>query len=177
MNSNTMFNQPPEKIIWCYSEAMAAYKDLDGVEFFEGVYDLNSLDVTKRTLIVFDDMINCENANKVMHEISIQKSHHMNLSALWLTQNVFASNKYSRTISINASYMILMKSPRDRLQIAYLARQIYPHKNKHLIEAYNDATSSAHGYLLIDFRQSTPEKYRLRTSILPHEQTVVYAQK
>lgn len=89
----------------------------------------------------------------------------MNLSTLWLTQNFFSPNKYARTISIDASYTILMKPPRDRLEISYLSRQIYPNKSKFLMESYNDATSKPHGYLLVDFRQAIPEK--LRMSILP----------
>jgi hypothetical protein len=177
LNKNAMFHHPPERVIWCYSESTALCTELDDVEFHEGLFNLDSLDISKRTLIIYDDMVNNEEANKHMLEVSVKKSHHMNLSAFWITQNMFAPNKHNRTISINASYMILMKSPRDRLQISYLSRQVYPHKSKFVLESYNDATSNPHGYLLIDFKQSTPEKFRFRTNILPNEDTIVYVPK
>lgn len=42
-----MFNPPPHRINWCYSETMSAYHDLEGVALFEGVVDVNTLDVSK----------------------------------------------------------------------------------------------------------------------------------
>jgi len=40
-------------------------------------------------------------------------SHHRNVSVVYLTQNVFDKNKYARTISLNAHYLVLIKNPRD----------------------------------------------------------------
>ena len=35
-------------------------------------------------------------------------------------------------------------------------------------EAYQDATTKPHGYLVADLKQSTPEILRYRTKIFPH---------
>ena len=42
-----------------------------------------------------------------------------------------------------------------------------------LIEAFQDATKEAHGYLLIDLKPSTEDKLRVRTGLLPSDKIVV----
>ncbi len=80
-------------------------------------------------------------------------------------------------MSLNTHYLVLFKNPRDALQVATLARQMYPGQNKFLSESFNDATLKPYGYLLIDLRADTEEKYRLRTNIFPDELQVVYVPK
>ena len=79
-----------------------------------------------------------------------------------------------RTISVNAHYMIIFMSPRDKTQISFLVRQMFPANSKFLVDAFEDATSEPYGYLLVDLRPDTPEEYRVRTRIFPDENTVVY---
>lgn len=67
--------------------------------------------------------------------------------------------------------MSCLKNPRDRSQITHLARQM---QNKILQEAFEDATATPYGYLLLDLRQETPEDLRLRTYIFPGEIQAVY---
>ena len=172
---NEMFSPPPDRVIWCYSHGQAAYRDMgDDIEFYEGLYDVDSLDTSYKTIIVYDDLADSDEAQKHISRVFTMKSHHRNLTAIFLTQNIMPPSKYGRTISLNAGYFILMKSPRDRLQISCLARQIYPKGSKFFLEAFEDATSAPHSYLLVDFRQKTDEKHRLRTNIFPGETTAVY---
>jgi len=56
----------------------------------------------------------------------------------------------------NVNYIVVFKNPRDRAQIRHLAPQVYPDDPKFLEEAYYDATSRPHGYLLLDLKQSIP---------------------
>ena len=65
--------------------------------------------------------------------------------------------------------MLLMKNPRDKRQIYNMSNQIYPENPKFLIEAYIDATMKGYGYIKLDMRQETPEKYRVQTRITPEE--------
>ena len=39
-----------------------------------------------------------------------------------LVQNLFPKNKETRTISLNAHYMVVFKNPRDKSQISHLTR-------------------------------------------------------
>jgi hypothetical protein len=54
---------------------------------------------------------------------------------------------------------------------------MYDRDSRVMEEAFADATSKPHGYLLIDLKQDTPEHLRLRSQILPGEQLCVYVNK
>ena len=99
------------------------------------------------------------------------------MSVVYLAQNLFLKNKFTRTISLNAHYMVLFKNPRDATQFANLARQMYPHTSKFAVEAYKDATRSPYSYLLIDLRPEQDDDLRLRTNIFPGETHYVYIAK
>ena len=45
------------------------------------------------------------------------------------------------------------------------------------MEAYEDATSTVHGYLVIDCDPTSLRDLKLRTHIFPGEQTVCYLKK
>jgi hypothetical protein len=79
-----------------------------------------------------------------------------------------------RTISLNTHYMVLFKNPRDAGQIRHLAAQLFPGDTKFLGCAYKQATSRAHGYLLLDFTQDTPDHLRVMSDILPGEDGYYY---
>ena len=74
-----------------------------------------------------------------------------------------------RDISLNCHYIVCFKNPRDQAQINYLARQLYPSNTKFIQEAYQDATRNAHGYLLFDLKQNTPDEHRVRTNVFPSD--------
>ena len=90
-------------------------------------------------------------------------------------QNLFPKGKESRTISINAQYMVLFKIPRDNTQVVNLAKHMYPGRVEYMHDTFKDATSVPHGYLFVDLKQSTPEHLRLRSNILPDYGTYQYA--
>jgi hypothetical protein len=46
---------------------------------------------------------------------------------------------------------------------------MYPGKSKFVLEAFEDATKEPYGYLLIDLKPETDEKYRIRTNIFPDD--------
>jgi hypothetical protein len=86
-------------------------------------------------------------------------------------QNLFFGDRTSR---VNSKYIVLLKNPPDKLQIRNLARQVFLENVNYFNESYEDATKDAHGYLLLDLSQQTPDNLRLRTNIFPDETTVVY---
>ena len=159
---------PPERIVWCYSEWQYLYTTIQGVEFVDGLHFES--DPQKRTLVIIDDLMH--ETNEKVTKLFTKGSHHGNLSVIYLVQNLFGKNKELRTISLNTHYMIVFKNPRDGSQITHLAKQMFPRNVKYLQEAFTDATSTPHGYLLVDLKQETPDHIRLRTNILNHFQTV-----
>ena len=103
-----------------------------------------------------------------------QLVHHKNMSCLIVYQNLFNAGKHAKTISLNAAYLVLFKNVRDKGQISYVGRQIYPGRSKVFMEAYTDAVSYPHSYLLIDMTATTNDLYRLRSKIFPAEQMIIY---
>ena len=171
-----MIDPAPEHVIWFYGEWQPLYDTLSGmVEFREGLTDLTTLKTKKRTLVIIDDLMT--ETDKSVSDLFTKGSHHCNLSVLHFVQNVFDKNKHTRTISLNAHYLVIFKNPRDASQVTHLAKQMYPGHVRYLQEVFGDATLEAYGYLFIDLKQETPEHLHLCTRIMPNETQYVYMRK
>lgn len=170
---NDMITPKPTKIIWCYSEYQPLYDTLKDVELHQGMINIDDLDKTEPKLLICDDMMS--ECDQNMCDIFTKHGHHRNLSIIYITQNLFEKGKYSRTMSLNANYLVLFKNPRDIHQIDYLARQMYPKGSTNFLsESFRNATSVNHGYLFIDLTQNCEELLRIRTGVLPDEKTYIY---
>ena len=53
--------------------------------------------------------------------------------------------------------------------MTHLASSVAPWKPAYVIESFLEATQKAFSYLLLDYRQKTPNLLRLRTNVLLHE--------
>lgn len=172
----TVFTHPPERILYCYGVYQSIFSEFEGVEFNEGLPSLDEFDGAKNTLVIIDDLMH--EANDVVSKLFSRVSHHTNTSVIFITQNIFNPNKETRTITLNAQYMVMFKNVRDKSQITYLARQMYPSRPKHMAEAYFDATSEPYSYLFVDLKSGTDDKLRLKSCIFPDdEQNYVYLPK
>lgn len=177
-----LINPQPRKIIYCYSVWQPLFDDLKNqvknIEFNEGVYEINQIDQSINTLLIFDDLMNdCETDQSILNLFTID-SHHKNISVFLLTQNLFSKGKYARTISLNSSYIIVFKNPRDKSQIYSLARQMFPEKMLFFLESYNDAISKkGYSYLFLDLKQTTEERNRIQTGILPGDLRIIFTPK
>ena len=161
-----------------YKRWQPLYDDIKGhvpnIEFVQGLLDdLNKdtfLDVSRRTLVVIDDMMRDAADNNDVCEIFVEGAHHRNLSVALIMQNLFNKGKGNRTMNLNTQYLVLFKNPRDQQQIATLARQMYPGKSRKLIDAYQKAVEIPHGSLVIDFKQLTPDDQRIRPNVFQNNQ-------
>ena len=176
-------NGSAEKIIWLYGEYQPAYMELSSkfphILFIEGIPEnLNEyIDPKIRNLIVIDDLMSETGSDKKVTNLFTKGSHHRNLSVILLLQNLFYNGKESRTISLNAHYIVLFKNPRDNTIVTSLAKQMYPGKIKFLQEAFRDATKLPYHYLFLDLKPYTDEKFRVRTCIMPSETQYAYVNK
>ena len=164
----------PVRIIVFYSHMQEAYREmaqlapcpvelLDGTEHFTDAFTTEP-----GTLVIVDDM-QATHARLVSAWFT-RKSHHCDTSIIHLVQNVFDKDPSHRTISLNATYIVLFKNPRDMSQVSHLDHQAYPGGGGILTAAYRDATATRpHSYVVMDFNQSTPEKLRLRNTLFPED--------
>ena len=128
------------------------------------------------SIVVIDDF--ASQLNKDIIVIFSVLSHHLNVTVLLLTQNLFSKNPVFREISLNSTYIILFKNPRDASQITSYAKQFSPGKINYIIDSFREATKRPYSYLLFDHHQSTPDTIRVRSRFLPHElPTIVWLPK
>jgi SpoVK/Ycf46/Vps4 family AAA+-type ATPase len=172
-NLKTTVDTDIRKILYCYSEYQKCYDDLlqHGVEFMHGLptseEQLSSFSPSAPGLIVIDDLMG--NVSQLVSDLFTKYSHHRSISVIYLVQNLFPKDPYSRTISLNSNILVLFANPRDKTQVRILAKQIFPGEGRVLLEAYNQATLRPHGYLIVDLQKDTPANLRLRTNIFPGE--------
>ena len=94
---------------------------------------------------------------------------HLNLSVVFVSKNLFYAGKKCITISLNSTYTMVFKNPRDQSQIRHLACQMFPSKPKFLQTAYEEETKGPYQYLLVDFHPNSPEFTRVRGNIFPYD--------
>lgn len=167
-HADRLVDPPPEKIVYCYGEFQPSFLEFSQVEFHEGLPDVGSFDGRSRVLLIIDDLMN--EADQNVCNLFTKLSHHRNVSVVFVTQNLFHRNRHVRTMNLNTHYVVLFKNPRDAGQVAIMARQMYPGKSNFVVEAFRDATREPYGYLLIDLKPETDDRYRFRTNIFPDDE-------
>ena len=167
-NADRLIDPPPENILYCYGEFQPSFAELPDVEFHEGLPNVERFDGRRRFLLIIDDLMN--EADQNVCNFFTKLSHHRNVSVVFVSQNLFHRNRHVRTMNLNTHYLVLFKNPRDANQVATLARQMYPGKSKFVLEAFEDATKEPYGYLLIDLKPETDERYRIRTNVFPDDE-------
>ena len=174
----TMIDKPPENITYFYSEFQNAFGEIQTlvpqIKFVQGLPDdiLDTINPETRNLFIVDDMMDEKDA--VIAKLFTKKSHHGNLSVIYIVQNLFHHSKEHRTISLNASYLCLTKNVRDASQIVHLAKQLYPNNTKFFQQAYQLATKEPYSYLSVDLTPTCPDEIRVRSGIFPTDTHYVY---
>jgi hypothetical protein len=175
-HAHKIISPPPTRIVYCYNREIESLKRrFKNIEFIQGLPDLEKFDPKDNNLLILDDLMSESETNKSIVNLFTVDSHHKNISTVILTQNLFSRGKYSRTISLNCNYLVVFNNPRDRSQIQFLARQMYPNNSQFLIESYVDATKKKYGYLFIDLHQTTSDLFRVQSDIF--NQRIIYQPK
>ena len=184
-HANGMFERIPTRILYAYKVWQNVYDEMErcltNIEFTEGLpskHDLIELSKQgEHSLLILDDLLLEASENIDIINLFTVYVHHLKLTTLFITQNLFGRGKYMRSISLNTHYFILFKNMRDKQQISTFARQIFPGKVKYFMDAYDKAISKPYNYILVDIYPSTAESHHLRSNILPNQDTIVYTPK
>ncbi len=173
-HKETIFNINKNEInvIWAYGKWQKIYeKPMANVNFkyIEGIPEEE--DVENYDIIIIDDLMSEMKNSKFVVDLFTKGSHHNQQSVIILMQNLYHKGSIVRDLNLNAHYIIIFKSPRDKMQIYALAKQVYPTNFKYFMSSYELATQVPHGYLVLDLKQDTPEDLRLKTQIIPSEKT------
>ena len=104
-HASRMIDPPPDKIVYCYGEYQQLFSKYTHVEFNSGLPRLDDFDGKQTVLLFQDDLMN--EADQTVANLFTKGSHDRR------AQNLFSKNKFAKTISLNAHYMVLFKNPRD----------------------------------------------------------------
>lgn len=135
-----LFSTIPDKTRLYFSIYQPVYTTLKNqgliTDCVEGVPEEEDLVTFQKScsssLVIFDDL--AEQLTTTISNLFVAGSHHYNTSVILLSQNLFQKNPIWRVCSLNATYLILMKNPRDPSQLAVLSRQSFPGRKNFLSE-------------------------------------------
>lgn len=162
-----LFRKKFSKVLWCYGIHNNELLQQIRRKGYETHYGLpNVTDIARNSICILDDLLSESDASTDVTKMFTKAAHHLPCFIIFISQTLFPPGKDSRTRSLNTHYFTIFKNPRDQRQFNTLAQQVAPNRSKVLIELYEEATRSPHGYIFIDFTQECPDKYRYRGDIL-----------
>lgn len=185
LNAIGMFEIPPQKIIYCYSQYQPLFEEMErnitSLVLYQGLSSKEQIEKwtegIKHTPVILDDLMTQVAKSEETVAVFSITAHHKNCTVFFLTQNLFFQSKNFRSLSLNCHYVVLFRSLRDSWQILSFGAQVYPGQSSFFKDAYQKATSKSYGYLLVDMNPASHDKYRLRTHIFPQEETLIYLPK
>ena len=171
--SPTTFYPPIEKTFYFYKEYQPLFQEMSerlNIEFIPCL-DFEMIKNLENCLLVFDD--SCEEIYQEQAFVKLAVAgRHRKLHCIFVKHNLFHQSKWSRTIDLNTTHVILFTSPRDLQQIDHFGRQL---KQLDFIrEAYQRATTRPFGHLLIDFDPKTSDVLRFCSNIVAPQPTTFY---
>ena len=162
------------KVLWTYGQWQPLYEKPIGkhvkVKYVYGFPSEEEILEDKPHIIIIDDLMTEIGGNVNFANLITRGSHHMNISVIFVTQNLYHKGPHMRTVSLNCHYYILMGSLRSKGQLRHLASETFPGQLKYVMEAFEDATKEKpYSYIRLDMTQKTPDKYRISSRITPEE--------
>ncbi|MEL6277160.1 MAG: hypothetical protein AAFU03_18820, partial [Bacteroidota bacterium] len=168
------YDKAPNRVYWFYRVYQDMYDrmlDLGVVdEFHEGMptmawvqEHIGNLGLKNCTIVIDDLAMEATEDTARLFTVGL---HHYDVNIIFLCQNLFTRNRYFREISVNSTYHLVFKNPRDNSSIMHFARQFRPGQSRTLAKIYFTATKKAHSYLFFDYHQRTEEENRIQSNIL-----------
>ena len=116
--TNDMFTEHVASILYCFGVYQSYYDEMkiQNLEFHEGLPSLEkvqSLNDGQFHVIVLDDLMEYIVKSVETQNLFTKYCHHYNITAIFLTQNVFAQGPCSRSISINTHILVIFANKRD----------------------------------------------------------------
>lgn len=140
-----------------------------GVTFHQGLPPLPLSDTftlkDRPGLLVLDDLMQETAKSEDMLHVLTRDTHHLNLFAITLNQNLYPGGKHQATQNRNYHYTVLFKNPADTRYVKALGNR-WTGDAAGFFQVYQKATEKPYGYLVVDHHPQTPEAIRFRTHLL-----------
>ena len=171
-----VFQVKPHKIVYAYDRWQPRFDRMqkkDGIQFHRGLPDPCHLTEwfgrTRGGVLVLDDLMEEGGQDKRVLDLFTKDSHHRNITVLYLTQDLFPPGKFSKTINLNAHYIVAFKNPRDHSGIRTILLQAFPDRWRQVLRLFKRVTSRPFGYLMLDVHPASDDRYRLWSHLTPRE--------
>lgn len=177
-NRSEIFKCNTNRVIWCYGIYQPKLNKLlesKGFILHSNIVDVT--DIQPYDIVVLDDLIHESKNSQDVTAMFTRAAHHKPCFIIFIMQNLFPPGKEARTRSLNTHYYVILKNPRDKSQIEFLARQILPRRPRTLVEIFEAATEKPHSYLFLDLTQECPEEYRFRSNLFDNPMIIYRATK
>ena len=162
-----------KKVLYLYKEMhpISSERERDlGIEF-KKFKNLEFFRDIKQCLLIFDD--SCDEIFNYKEFVKIATAgRHENIDVIYVRHNLYQQSKWSRTIDLNTTHIILFKSPRDIQQVAFLGKLL--NLLHFLRDSYRKATENMFGHLLIDLDPKTSDCLRYCSNITKPGPTIFF---
>ena len=165
-----------KKILYCYDRCQPRFdrkKKQSKVTFYKGRPPKGALvkwfKPHHHGILILDDLMEESGNDKRLLDLFTKDSHHCGITALYLTQDLFPPDKFSKTINCNAHYAICFKSPRDKMGIRNLLLQVYPEKWRRVLKLFLRLTTCLFGYFMLDLHPASDDRFRLWSHLTERE--------
>ena len=133
--------------------------------------DLNIADDSHKLFLVDDFMESFNNSSLAFRLLTIYR-HHLKITVIVTTHNLFGASKYQKTLSRNYSEMVILDNRGDKLSLRTLGSQIFPDSPRILLKAMawvEDHSEEKPKYILLDVSPiaTLPLNMIVRTNIFP----------
>ena len=188
LHRDKCFSTPPREILWFY-KVESAVKHLVGqlpesVQYFQGLPEreaIQEMDSEIPRLIVIDDQEDGVNSsNTIVKDLFTVFSHHLNISVVFVVQNIYLKARLMKSITDQGQYLIHTKAAKGSQQIRTLGGQIFGKNGSRFVNwAMNHAfeNDSPFAYLLFDMHNLSKNWQRLRSSVFPGECNLFFIKK
>lgn len=183
--SEKVFTEKFSRILYFYNIYQRLFdemeKSIPNITFLQGLPGRTDIEAwavrEKHLVLVFDDLYFELINSKDMTDLTIMLCHHMNISCIMTSHNIFMSSKFSKTITTNIHYILLF-TLQNRLQLSTLGTQLFCHKKKsrNFVSVYDSVMQGdRYSPLILDLSPKTQDRaYLLRSNVLPGEYPIVY---
>ena len=152
-----IMTNPPERIVWLYGRHQpelfwSLAQEIPCIGLYEGLPTNIEVmfDRSERNICIIDDLMQSASGNQLVENL-FTNGRHWNLSVVFVSQNLFHAGKKCRTISLNSTYIVVFKNPRDQTQIRHLACQMFLSKPKFLQAAYEERNKRSLSVFILRF--------------------------
>lgn len=134
----------------------------------DGDFSMYSGNINDKVLFIFDDLLIKISNNKNIAQLVLNKTHHENISVIFLSQDLFYKGSQRLTINRQAHYIVLLKTILDKQPYSIFAKKFEPNNSRIILDIFNKILNDdniEYGYVFIDGKVNTPEKARIRYNI------------